>query len=196
MVPQQLANTGGRDGSSARANAARRSANIELTAQDAQLRLDITQAYFDAALQDRLVALAESSAVLTDKVLAQTQLARNVGNVSEFDLLRAQVSSANQRPVVIRRRADRESAYLLLKQFLNIPLDATLELTTVVDDSAATNAALASIGVEPDTVATNRATVRQGAEAIDVQRGLLRIAKGSRLPSIGLIQMSRLKSES
>ncbi|MFL5501634.1 MAG: TolC family protein [Gemmatimonadaceae bacterium] len=168
------------------ANAARRSADIELTAQDAQLKLDITQAYFDAALQDRLVALAESSAVQTDKVLAQTQLARNVGNVSEFDLLRAQVSSANQRPVVIRRRADRESAYLLLKQFLNIPLDASLELTTVVDDSASTNAALASIGVEVDTVATNRATVRQGAEAIDVQRGLLRIAKGSRLPSLAL----------
>ena len=107
-----------------------------LTAQDAQLELDITQAYFDAALQDRLVALAESSAVQTNKVLAQTQLARNVGNVSEFDLLRAQVSSENQRPVVIRRRADRESAYLLLKQLLNIPLDATLQLTTVVDDSA------------------------------------------------------------
>ncbi|HEV7387878.1 MAG TPA: TolC family protein [Gemmatimonadaceae bacterium] len=168
------------------ANAGKRAADIELTAQNAQLRLDITQAYFDAALQDRLVALAESSAVQTDKVLAQTQLARNVGNVSEFDVLRAQVSSANQRPIVIRRRADRESAYLLLKQLLNMPLDATLELTTVVDDSAATNAALASIGVETDTVAANRATVRQGAEAIAVQRGLLRVAKGQRLPTIAL----------
>jgi len=169
------------------AKAARRSADIEVTAQDAQLELDITQAYFDAALQDRLVALAESSAVQTDKVLAQTQLARNVGNVSEFDLLRAQVSSENQRPVVIRRRADRESAYLLLKQLLNIPLDATLQLTTVVDDSASTNAALANIGVESDTVAANRATVRQGAEAIAVQRGLLRVAKAERLPSLSLV---------
>ncbi len=42
------------------ANAGRRSADIELTAQQAQLRLDVTQAYFDAALADRLVALAES----------------------------------------------------------------------------------------------------------------------------------------
>jgi len=169
------------------ANAGKRSADIELSAQDAQLQLDITQAYFDAALQDRLTALAESSAVQTDKVLAQTQLARNVGNVSEFDLLRAQVSSANQRPIVIRRRADRESAYLLLKQLLNMPLDATLELTTVVDDSAQTNAALASIGVQSDTVAANRATVRQGAEAIAVQQGLLRVAKGQRLPSVSLV---------
>ena len=96
------------------ANAGRRSADIELAAQRAQLRLDVTQAYFDAALADRLVALAESSAVQTENVLKQTQLARTVGNVSEFELLRAQVSSANQRPIVIQRQSDREVAYLRL----------------------------------------------------------------------------------
>ena len=168
------------------ANAGRRSADIELTAQRAQLRLDVTQAYFDAALADRLVALAESSAVQTENVLRQTRLARTVGNVSEFELLRAQVSSANQRPIVIQRQSDREVAYLHLKQLLNLPLDAPLQLTTVVDDSAATNAALASIGVPSDTSAADRATVRQAAEAIDAQRGLLRVAKGQRFPTLAL----------
>jgi len=167
------------------ANAGRRSADIELTAQRAQLRLDVTQAYFDAALADRLVALAESSAVQTRNVLKQTQLARTVGNVSEFDLLRAQVSNANQQPIVIQRQSDREVAYLRLKQLLNFPLEAPLELTTVVDDTAATNAALRSIGI-PDTVATDRATVRQAAEAIDAQRGLLKVAKAQRWPSLSL----------
>jgi outer membrane protein len=168
------------------ANAGRRSADIELTAQQAQLRLDVTQAYFDAALADRLVALAESSAVQTDNVLRQTQLARNVGNVSEFDLLRAQVSSANQRPIVIQRQSDREVAYLRLKQLMNISLDSAVDLTTAVDDSSATNAALASIGVPTDTAAIDRATVRQAAEAIDAQRGLLRVAKGQRYPTLSL----------
>ncbi len=167
------------------ASAGRRSADIELTAQRAQLRLDVTQAYFDAALADRLVALAESSAVQTQNVLKQTQLARTVGNVSEFDLLRAQVSNANQQPIVIQRQSDREVAYLRLKQLLNFPLEAPLELTTVVDDTAATNAALRSIGI-PDTVATDRATVRQAAEAIDAQRGLLKVAKAQRWPSLSL----------
>jgi outer membrane protein len=168
------------------ANAGRRSADIELTAQRAQLRLDVTQAYFDAALADRLVALAESSAVQTDNVLRQTKLARNVGNVSEFDLLRAQVTSANQRPIVIQRQSDREVAYLRLKQLMNIPLDSAVDLTTAVDDSSATNAALASIGVPSDTAAIDRATVRQAAEAIDAQRGLLRVAKGQRYPTLSL----------
>src|SRR5689334_11223493 len=168
------------------ASAGRRSANIELTAQQAQLHLDVTQAYFDAALADRLVALAESSAVQTQNVLRQTQLARNVGNVSEFELLRAQVSSANQRPIVIQRQSDREVAYLRLKQLLNIPLDEQVDLTTAVDDSAATNAALASIGVPNDTAAIDRATVRQAEEAINAQHGLLRVARAQYFPSLVL----------
>ena len=168
------------------ANSGRRSADIELAAQRAQLRLDVTQAYFDAALADRLVALAESSAVQTDNVLKQTQLARTVGNVSEFDLLRAQVTSANQRPIVIQRQSDREVAYLRFKQLLNIPLDDPVQLTTVVDDTAAINSALAAAGITGDTTAIDRATVRQAAEAIDAQRGLLKIAKAQRFPTLAL----------
>ena len=168
------------------ANAGRRTADIELAAQRAQLRLDVTQAYFDAALADRLVALAESSAAQTDKVLKQTQLARTVGNVSEFELLRAQVSSANQRPIVIQRRSDREVAYLRLKQLLNLPLDSPVQLTTIVDDPAATNSALEAAGIASDTAAADRATVRQAAEAIDAQRGLLKVAKAQRFPTLAL----------
>ena len=69
---------------------------------------------------------------------------------------------------------------------LNLPLDAPVQLTTVVDDSAATNAALASIGIPSDTAATDRATVRQAAEAIDAQRGLLKVAKAQRFPTLAL----------
>ncbi len=179
--------TGGRvNAQNSVANSGRRAAEIELAAQRAQIRLDVTKAYFDAVLADRLVALAESSSVQTENVLRQTQLARNVGNVSEFDLLRAQVSSANQRPIVIQRRSDREVAYLRLKQLLNLPLDNPVELTTAVDDQVATTSALEVTSFAGDTSAVQRASVRQAAEAIDAQRGLLRIVKAQRLPSLSL----------
>jgi outer membrane protein len=120
-------------------------------------------------------------------VLRQTQLARNVGNVSEFELLRAQVSSANQRPIVIQRQSDREVAYLRLKQLLNLPLDNPIQLTTVVDDPAATTVALnAAAALAGDTAAADRASVRQAAEAIDAQRGLLKVAKSQRFPTLAL----------
>ena len=179
--------TGGRvNAQNSVASSGRRAAEIELAAQRAQIRLDVTQAYLDAALADRLVALAESSSVQTENVLRQTQLARNVGNVSEFDLLRAQVSSANQRPIVIQRRSDRDIAYLRLKQLLNLPLDNPVTLTTAIDDQAGATSALEMSAFGGDTSAVDRASVRQAAEAIDAQRGLLRIVKAQRLPSLSL----------
>ena len=185
-VSQSLFAGGRIQAQNAVANAGRRSAEIELAAQRAQLRLDVTQSYFDAALADRLVALAESSAVQTENVLKQTQLAKTVGNVSEFELLRAQVSAANQRPIVIQRQSDREVAYLRLKQLLNIALDTPVQLTTAVDDATAINSALEAAGLGGDTSATSRATVREAAAAIDAQRGLLKVAKAQRFPTLAL----------
>jgi outer membrane protein TolC len=73
-----------------------------------------------------------------------------------------------------------------LKQLLNLPLDQPVRLTTEVDDQSATTAALELAGFISDTAALNRATVRQAAEAIDAQRGLLRIARAQRFPSLSL----------
>jgi len=108
-----------------------------------------------------------------------------VGNVSEFELLRAQVTNANQRPIVIARQAQREVAYLRLKQLLNFPLEAPIQLTTVVDDTVATRAALAAAGI-PDTLAADRSTVRQAAEDIEAQRAAVTVAKGQRWPTLAL----------
>ncbi len=58
------------------ANAGKRSADIELTSQRAQLALSVTEAYFDATLADRLVAIAESSLAWTERAFRQTSLAR------------------------------------------------------------------------------------------------------------------------
>jgi outer membrane protein TolC len=183
-VSQQVY-SGGRVGAlNSIASAGRRSAEIELTASRAQLRLSVTEAYFDAALTDRLVQIAESSLVQTETVFRQTKLSRQVGDKSEFDLLRAQVTRDNQRPLVIQRRTQRDLAYLRLKQLLNLPYQQPVQLATDIGDAEIDVA----IGVlpTPDTTATSRSSVRQASEAVDVQEGLLRIQKAQRLPSVAL----------
>jgi outer membrane protein TolC len=167
------------------ARASRRTADIELAASRAQLRLDVTEAYFDAALTDRLVQIAESSLVQTETVFRQTKLARTVGDKSEFDLLRAQVTRDNQRPMVIQRRTQRDLAYLRLKQLLNLPYEQQLALANDITDPEALDLAVGGLPA-PDTSATSRATVRQAGEAVDVQEGLLRIERAQRLPSISV----------
>ncbi len=175
------------------ANAARRAADIGLTTSRAQAALDAAQAYFDAVAADRMLAIAESSLVLTERSLAQTELARQVGTAAEFDLLRARVARDNQRPLVIQARGNRTTAYLRLKQLLELPLASPLTLTTPIrDDSAVIADAMGAITlpdgatVTPDTSVDARATVRQAEAQVDAQRAALKAARLARLPSVQL----------
>ena len=205
LSASQTVFSGGRvSGQNAAAAAARRSAEVELTSQRAQLALDVTQAYFDAVLADRLVGIADTTLAQTEELLRQTTVARRVGNQSEFELLRATVTRDNQRPVLIARRGDRDIAYLRLKQLLNLPLDEPLTLTTPIDQpatitrviaanaSTAAGTSYASVSdtlaplPAPDTSSADRAPVRQSLEAVRAQEGQLRVARADRLPSLAL----------
>ncbi|HEX5385497.1 MAG TPA: TolC family protein, partial [Gemmatimonadales bacterium] len=179
-------------GQSEAASAQLRGARIGVASTEAQLMLDVTQAYYDAVLSDRLVQIAEATLEQADTTLSQAQLAKQVGNQSEFELLQARVTRDNQRPVVIQRHADRELAYLRLKQLLNVPLEQTVALTTTLGDSAATSglpaqvASFTAAAPNADTSAEARAPVRQADEAVAAQRGLLKASTGQRWPAISL----------
>ena len=181
--------TGGQlSGQSQAAGAGVRSAAVGLTSARAQLLLDVTGAYFDASLAERLLAIAEATLNQADTTLSQTQLARQVGNQSEFDLLRARVTRDNQRPIVIQRRADRDLAQYRLKQLLDVPLDQPLALTTELGDTSLVDESRLKLVVEQlgDTSTTARAPVQQASAAVEAQRGLLRVAQGQRFPQLAL----------
>jgi outer membrane protein len=200
-VSQSVFSGGRNSGQNAAATAGRRSAEIEVVAQRAQLALDVTQAYFDAVLADRLVTIADTTLRQTEELLRQTQLARRVGNQSEFELLRATVSRDNQRPVLITRQGARDVAYLRLRQLLNLPLDEPLALTTPIDEPTTVTRVIArnaqaealDVGADsllpppaPDTTTAGRAPVRESEQALRAQEGLLKVAQADRLPSVSL----------
>lgn len=175
------------------ASAGRRSSEIELASQRAQLALDVTQSYYDAVLADRLVAIAESSLAWTEGTLRQTTLARQVGNQSEFELLRARVTRDNQLPLLLQRRTDRDLAYLRLKQLLNLPYQESVRLTSDIaepseggDVRTAANALPGGISAVVDTSVDDRAPVRQLDEALRAQEAQLAIAKSEWLPTVSL----------
>jgi outer membrane protein TolC len=173
------------------ASAARTAADIELVSQRARLTLDITEAYFDAVLADRLVAIAESSLVLSENVLGQTRLARQVGNQSEFDLLRAQVTRDNQMPALLQRRTDRDLAYARVKQMLNIPGTERVTLSTGLGNEAELLQMVRSSGAtvptaEGDTSSIARAPVRQLGENLTASQEQLRIARRAWVPTVSL----------
>jgi outer membrane protein TolC len=187
---QQTLFAGGRVNAQTRmAGAGRRIAETSLASTRAQLVLNVIEAYYDAALADRLVSIAVSTLEQAETTLRHTQLARQVGNQPEFELLRATVSRDNQRPILIQRQSDRDIALMRLKQLLNLPLSEPLTLTTPLDDTTAViPARLTSASVmSRDSVApSERAPVRQAADAVEVSASALRIARAQRLPQVNV----------
>ena len=176
----------------------------------AKLRYDIASAYFDAAIAEKFLQIAESTLVQTQRTLRQTTLQRQVGTVAEYDLLRSRVAVDAQRPLVIQAQQNRDIATLQLKQLLNLPLSEPLNLATPIQDAdmdralaasrldndarPAAGAGLAAAvtpGTMPklnprDTAPDSRAVVQQAQAALEVQKGALRQAQLQQVPVLNL----------
>ena len=184
--------SGGRIAAQTRAAAAGVSAaQTGLDATRAELALDVTQAYFDAQLLDRLVTISEATLAQADRAYELTRLAREVGNQSEFEQLRAQVTRDNERPRLLRRRAERDFSYARLTQLLGLPPDEPLALTTNFADFALWEArgAVPTAGERAawlQRLVEERAPVRQAAAAVAAREQEVKIARAERLPSVGV----------
>ncbi|HTR77108.1 MAG TPA: TolC family protein [Gemmatimonadaceae bacterium] len=166
------------------AEAQQRSAGIEVDAQRAEAALDAAQDYYNAALADRLLIIADSALAETEDVLRLAKLGHQVGEQSDFDLLKAQVTRDNQVPVVLQARTNRQIAYLQLKQILNMSLDDSLNLSTTLDE---TGSAPPAGGPAMDTVVADRAPVRELEESVRGSEGQLKATTAERLPSVALV---------
>ena len=147
----------------------------------------MTQAYYDAALADQLVSIADSSVAQTKAILDQTKVAKNVGNASEYELLRSQVSYQNQLPVAIQARANRDAAYLRLKQILNMDLSQPLQLTTGIEGANGPTLPAMAENVTADTSANRRAPVRELDETIRAAEAQVKIARAERIPTLSIV---------
>lgn len=206
--------TGGRAQAGIRAaNAGREAAEIGVTASQAQVVLDVTEAYYDALLAEQLVTIAESSLVQSERTFRQVQLTKNVGSTSEFELVRARVTRDNQRPGWLQSRTNRDVAYVRLRQLLDLPTDKALVLTdkpaeldaprAIIDPNPTTVNVEASsvLAIDPavasranellrtsgvDTSSAVRAPVRQALKNVEIAKQQLRATRAQRLPTIGV----------
>ena len=167
-------------------------ADSSLTSARAQLVLDATQAFYDTALTDRLVAIAEASLEQAEAIVAQVELSYKAGRAPEFEWLRARVARDNQRPNVIRAKANRTFAYLRLKQLLEIPSPQAVSVAADLDDATLAPpvrfaSRLAIVVAAPaGQTALARVPVEQAVSAVQAREAALRIAKSQRLPYVSL----------
>ncbi|HEV8396885.1 MAG TPA: TolC family protein [Vicinamibacterales bacterium] len=178
----------------------RTSAEQALVGARAQLRFDVTQAYYDALLSERLVVIAQATLDQAGATLKQTQAGFDAGTQPEFEVLRATVSRDSQTPLLIRQRATRDVAMLRLKQLLELPADYDLRLADDLGDPRLAPAAIFAERVAPVESALRTATsvavslpgapmpernaVAEAGTTVSLREAALKAVEAERLPSV------------
>lgn len=190
LVFSQLLYAGGRERAIERqARLGRDSANLALASTKAELQLDVAIAFYDAALADRLVGIAQETLDQASRTFEVTRAKREAGLVPEFELLRAQVARDTIQPTVVRTGASRDVAYLRLKQVVDLPFSTPLQLAAQLDDPKLAPAArfaarLAEAEAAPATRLRNAVT--QAELGLQVSEQDVVIADAQRKPAVGL----------
>jgi len=169
--------------------AGREAAAFGVTTTRAQLDLDVATAFYDAALADRLVNITDATLAQAGETLRQVELQLQVGQIAEFEVLRARVTRDNQRAALIRARVQRDLAYLRLKQLLNLPADQPLELDA---NLAEPTGALASRWAAPLAEAeaafrlVERTAVRQTEAGVQAEEAAVALTQSQFRPQVNL----------
>lgn len=166
----------------------RTNATIGLATTTAQLELDVARAFFDAALSDRLVSIAEATFSQADQTFQLTRAQRQAGRQSEFEQLRAQVARDTLQPQVIRQRANRDVAYMRLKQLLELPNEADVRLAAELEnDLLPPDPAFAPMLVQAESgPLTRRLALDEARTTIELSETAIDIVKSQRWPSFAL----------
>jgi len=197
LVFSQSVYSGGRIGAQTDiAAAGRTSAELNLAATRARQTFDVTQAFFDVALAERLVQIAEATIAQAEATVRQVQAGFDAGAQPEFELLRARVTRDNQRPAIIRNRANRDIATLRLKQLLDLPPDYNLLIVAPLDGPVPPPPAFATAVGSGQTQAmadmfspeatSNRTPVKEAATTVRLREATLRAALAERRPSVSV----------
>jgi outer membrane protein TolC len=161
------------------------SASLNTDAARAVVALDVTRAFYDAALADRLVAIAQLGLEQATAAYEQARLSFEAGRAPEFDVLRAQVARDNQRPIIIRRQSERELAYLRLRQLLDLTASADVRLDVNLEAADLRPPAPFADALERAPAAPH-ISVRQAETAVRIREAGVTVARAERLPNVGL----------
>jgi outer membrane protein len=186
----QLIYAGGRERALERqARLGRESASLSVGQTKAQLAFDVAQAFYDAALADRIFIIADETLAQATRTLEQTRTKREAGLVSEFELLRAQVDRDTLQAPRVRAGNNRDVAYFRLKQLLDLPLGEPVQLAAQLDDARLAPAARFATRLaeaEATPTARLRSAVTQADLGVQASEEGVNIADAQRKPAIAL----------
>jgi outer membrane protein len=165
-------------------------AEASLAEARADISLQVRRTYYGALLAQEAEEIVEASVALAGEHLARVRLLLETGQASELDALRAEVELENLRPQLVQARNARELASLNLKRLVNLPIDASLRLTTDLSgaDPALPDPAdvLLPTLAEAEPQLDRRAAIAAAEQQVAMRREQVDIARGAFLPNVNL----------
>ena len=179
--------TGGRTSASVRAaKAGAAGAKAQLDSLRAQVVLDTAEAYYEAALAQRLVEISEATLTQAEEALRSTQVSFSAGKAPEFDVLRAEVARDNQQTLVITTRSQRVVAGARLRRLIGLRDDIPLVLSSTIDADdlqLVDRAAQRRAGI---VAGAPRAPIREAVAFSEARAADLDLARAEWLPTLAL----------
>jgi outer membrane protein TolC len=131
--------TFGRVSAGLRAAYSARRSNDHLTRfTDRSVELEVMQRFWTVLLLRDVVEARRGGLAISDSALAKIQRLRDVGMMSDYDVLRAQVQANNQIPPLRQAENNLHLAELSLRDLLGVPLDTNLTADGRLDQFEAT----------------------------------------------------------
>jgi outer membrane protein len=162
------------------AKAYAKAADHAVAQQNLQTELDVMQRFWAVLTMREVVKARELSLSVSDSSLLRAQRMRDVGLLSDYDVLRVRVQAQNQRPALDKARSDLQLAMLSLKEYLGVPMDTTISF----------EGDLAQYALPLDTSSVeNKLQERDDVSALRnaaiAQQNLYIIFKNARYPTLG-----------
>jgi len=172
---------GGKVGAGIRgAHAFERAAQAGLDDTREDLAYRVKTAYLNALFAERMLEISEASQAQTNEHLRRVRLNHQIGSTADYDLLRAEVESANQEPLVIGARNGYENALLELRRLVNIPVDQPIELTAAVLTGSDSLPEVDSVALRAEI--PDRSALAAAEANVDFRRQAVRVFRGDAYP--------------
>jgi len=177
---------GGKVGAGIRgAHAYEEAARAQLEETRREVTYRVTQAYLNGVYAARIVDITEASQTQVNDQLHRVSLNHQVGSSADYDLLRAQVEAANQEPLVIAARNNRDVALLEVRRLLNVPADQPIELVSGLLTTPADSLPRVDLAAL-DLDAAGRAAIAAAQANVAFRREAVHVYHGDYYPSIKL----------
>ncbi|MFI3302214.1 MAG: TolC family protein [Rikenellaceae bacterium] len=151
-----------------------RSSRIDLVAA-------VKQGFYNILLAQKSLVVMEKSYATAKQTADDTQVMFDNGLASEYDLLTAQVQQSNIEPTIIQLRNSIGIAKDLLKMYLSIPEDISIDVTGELEQ-------LKDAVITGFTTMTNDISQNSTLKSLDIQSDLLaqsqKVSNAARLPTL------------